>query len=189
MVSHKAMPIKELRSTDDIEEAGRDLARRWRQGDGVEPFLRKVEPELSQRVRDNNWSWESVARSLNHAGIIYQTGREWTGELLSQKIRAIRYKRRARTRSAVPDDSAASVSAPPASANGAPVTAMPTVRAVHQAELDKPCEEPEFRPATLLGWKRPAVPDVALASVSKPAARPVEAVDVDAVIARLIGKK
>ena len=90
------MPIKHPRHDTDIADFARELAGRWRQGDGVEPWLRALEPELSRKVRSERWSWESVARALNVAGIQYRTARAWSGTSLLQKITSIRYEARKR---------------------------------------------------------------------------------------------
>ena len=89
------MPIKLPRGDDEITQFAAELAGRWRQGDGVEPWLRMVEPEFSQKVRHERWSWESIARTLNLAGIVYGTGHPWTGRSLLRKITSVRYEARA----------------------------------------------------------------------------------------------
>jgi hypothetical protein len=183
------MPIKHLRSAHEIEETARDLARQWRQGDGVEPFLRRVEPELSRRVRNDNWSWETVARALNRAGITYQTGREWTGELLSQKIRVIRYKRRLRAGRAAVDDARASSPVISTTADATSATISQTLHRIDNAPLGETPEEPEFKPAYLIGgWKPKAIAESPVPVMRNREAKPAPEVDVDAVIARLIGK-
>jgi hypothetical protein len=177
------MPIKLTRDEDDIEVMAEALAQRWRRGDGIEPFLRGLETELSRRVREEHWSWESLALAFNRAGITYQSGRVWTGRTLGNKIRDIRFKMRARASIAI-SDARAKAPAAISVASGPPV-----IQEMRETLLDEAHGEPEFRPATLLGRKRPAATDAALARANRPAPPPAEAVDVDAVIARLIGKK
>ncbi len=176
------MPIKLTRDEDDIEVMAEALAQRWRRGDGIEPFLRDLEPELSRRVRDQHWSWESLALAFNRAGITYQSGRVWTGQTLGNKIRDIPFKMRVRASKAM-SDARANVPA-------ATVAAIVGPPAARDIPLDKTAEEPEFKPATLLSWKRPVGTEAIAARtrLKKPNAPP-ETVDVDAVIARLLGRK
>ena len=88
------MPIKHPRDETEIRQLAGDLAARWRRGDGVEPWLRSLEAELSGKVRHQRWSWESIARALNVAGITYETNRPWTGRSLLRKIATIRFEGR-----------------------------------------------------------------------------------------------
>src|ERR1019366_9893736 len=115
------MPVKHPRHDTDIEQFANDRAARWKQGDGVEPWLRTMEPELSRKVRSERWSGESVARALNVARIQYRTSRPWTGVSLLQKITSVRYEDRKRARRKSNDtlgtstwESSAPVSTPPA---------------------------------------------------------------------------
>jgi hypothetical protein len=162
----------------------RSWLRRWlSDGGGIEPFLRALEPELSRRVREEHWSWESLALAFNRAGITYQSGRVWTARTLGNKIRDIRFKMRVRTSKAMSD---ARVNAPAAISAG--IVGLPVVREMQDIPLNATTEDPEFKPATMLGWKRTATTDRTPVSVERTSATP-EPVDVDAVIARLIGKK
>src|SRR5208283_3747281 len=88
------MPKKHPRGEADISRLAGELAGRWQPGDGIEPWLQSVEPELSRKVRSERWSWESIARTLNVAGILYHTGRPWTGTSLLRKITSVRYESR-----------------------------------------------------------------------------------------------
>jgi hypothetical protein len=132
------MPKKHLRNDTDIGQFAEELAGRWQQGDGIEPWLRSVEPELSRKVRSERWSWESIARALNIAGILYQTGRPWTGYSLAQKITSIRYEGRQHVRRK------SDLQPQP---GAVPVPALPAAYAV-QAVLQPAPEAPD-RPATV----------------------------------------
>jgi hypothetical protein len=88
------MPIKHLRQETEIQLLAGDLAARWTPAEGIEPWLRDMEAELSAKVRHQRWSWEGIARALNAAGIIYATKRPWTGRSLLRKIAVIRFKSR-----------------------------------------------------------------------------------------------
>ena len=188
------MPIKHVRHDTEIERFADELAGRWRQGDGVEPFLRRLEPELSRMVRSENWSWESVARSLNGARIAYQSGRPWNGATLAQKMANIRHdgrKRSSRANSSTRTGERVETRSPtpgPEPRGNSPDPASPPAISPLVDE-----EEPEFAPATLLNWSGKRIIDRDNAPNRQPAptpapARDVAAVDVDAVLARLLGK-
>lgn len=188
------MPIKHLRHDTDIGQLAEELAGRWNQGHGVEPWLRSLEPELSRKVRSERWSWGSIARALNIAGILYQTGRPWTGLSLAKKIASIRYETRQQDRrnNALPHPMPAPVPAPsplPLPAAALPVLAVrtPAIETA-DAEMD---EEPEFRPAKLAShWSGTKI---VRQEVKPPETKPSPAQpptgDADEVIARLLGKK
>jgi len=184
------MPKKHLRDDADIGGLAEELAGRWQQGDGIEPWLRSLEPELSRKVRDERWSWESIARALNIAGILYQTARPWTGMSLLQKITSIRYEGRQHVRRKannlplpMPDSV---LPAPPA----APRALALDTPAIETADADVG-DEPEFRPAKLAShWSGTKIvrQGVKPPETKPPPAQPPTG-DADEVIARLLGKK
>ena len=187
------MPKKHLRGDTDIGSLAEELAGRWQQGDGVEPWLRTLEPELSRKVRHERWSWESIARALNIAGILYQTGRPWTGTSLLQKITSIRYEGRQhikRKGNDLPQPIPVPIppSLPiPSAAPAVFVADTPSIETA-DAEMD---EEPEFRPARLAShWSGTKI---VRQGVKPPETNPSSAQpptgDADEVIARLLGKK
>jgi hypothetical protein len=187
------MPKKHLRDDADIGGLAEELAGRWQQGDGVEPWLRSLESELSRKVRDERWSWESIARALNIAGILYQTGRPWTGTSLLQKITSIRYEGRRHARRKA-DDLPQSMPVPILPALPAPSAAPPAL-AVHTPAIETADvgvdDEPEFRPAKLAShWSGTKI---VRQEVKPPETKPSPAQpptgDADEVIARLLGKK
>jgi hypothetical protein len=173
------MPVKHPRHDTDIEQFANDLAGRWKQGDGVEPWLRTMEPELSQKVRTERWSWESVARALNAAGIQYRTSRPWTGVSLLQKITSVRYEVRKRARRKSADTRGTGTWEPPA-----PVSRPPT-----GAEFAIPDGELAFKPATLTGHGGRTVAETPAPPRKEPAPAPPPAIDVDAILARFTGSK
>jgi hypothetical protein len=173
------MPIKHPRHDTDIEQFANDLAGRWKQGDGVEPWLRTMEPELSRKIRTERWSWESVARALNAAGIQYRTFRPWTGVSLLQKITSVRYEDRKRARRKSTDTRGTSTWEPPA-----PVSIPPA-----GTEFAIPDGEPAFKPATLTGHGGRSAADMPAPRGKGPAPVPPPAIDVDAILARFTGSK
>jgi hypothetical protein len=173
------MPVKHPRHDTDIEQFANDLAGRWKQGDGVEPWLRTMEPELSRKVRTERWSWESVARALNAAGIQYRTSRPWTGVSLLQKITSVRYEDRKRARRKSTDTRGTSTWEPPASVSISPAG---TEFAVSDGEL-------AFKPATLTGHGGRTAAEMPAPPGKGPAPVPPPAIDVDAVLARFTGRK
>ena len=173
------MPVKHPRHDTDIEQFANDLAGRWKQGDGVEPWLRTMEPELSRKVRSERWSWESVARALNAAGIQYRTSRPWTGVSLLQKITSVRYEDRKRarrnstaTRGTSTWESSALGSTPP----------VGTEFAISGGDL-------AFKPAILIGHGGRTVAEMPTSPRKGPAPVPPPAIDVDAVLSRFTGRK
>jgi hypothetical protein len=173
------MPIKHPRHDTDIEQFANDLAGRWKQGDGVEPWLRTMEPELSRKIRTERWSWESVARALNAAGIQYRTFRPWTGVSLLQKITSVRYEDRKRARRKSTDTRGTSTWEPPA-----PVSIPPA-----GTEFAIPDGEPAFKPATLTGHGGRTAAETRAPPRKEPDPVPPPAIDVDAILARFTGSK
>src|ERR1019366_10803444 len=108
---------------------------------GGEPWLRTMEPELSRKVRTERWSWESVARALNAAGIQYRTSRPWTGVSLLQKITSVRYEELQRARRKSTDMRGTSTREP-----SAPISTPPA-----GTEFAIPYGELAFKPAALTG--------------------------------------
>ena len=178
-ISHQRMPIKHPRHDTDIEQFANNLAERWKQGDGIEPWLRTMEPELSRKVRSERWSWESVARALNAAGIQYRTSRPWTGVSLLQKITSVRYEGRNRARRKSGDTRGVSTWEPPA-----PVSTPPA--GTEFASLDG---ELAFKPAALTGHGGRTEAEMRTPPRREPAPVPPPAIDVDAILARFTGRK
>ncbi len=173
------MPVKHTRHDTDIEQFANDLAGRWKQGDGVEPWLRTMEPELSRKVRSERWSWELVARALNVAGIQYRTFRPWTGVSLLQKITSVRYEDRKRARRKSTDTRGTSIWEPPA-----PVSIPPA-----GTKFAIPDEELAFKPATLTGHGGRTAAETRASPWQEPALVRPPAIDVDAILARFTGRK
>ena len=189
------MPVKHPRHDTDIAAFARELAGRWRQGDGVEPWLRALEPELSRKVRSERWSWESVARALNAAGIQYRTARAWSGASLLQKITSIRYEARKRAGKTGVNPRRTGIWEPRATAILSATQVEVTPRPAPLAGTQPPAEDEdlEFKPAALMGHspRKPAETHLPPRPVGKDAAAPAPspAIDVNAVLARFTGQK
>jgi hypothetical protein len=138
-----------------------------------------VEPELSRKVRSERWSWESLARALNVAGIQYRTSRPWTGVSLLQKITSVRYEDRKRARRKNSDTRGDSTWEPPA-----PVSTPPA--GTEFASLD---EELAFKPAALTGQGGRTAAETRAPPRQEPALVRPPAIDVDAILARFTGSK
>lgn len=184
------MPIKHPRDETEIRRLAGDLAARWRRGDGVEPWLRSLEAELSGMVRQQRWSWESIARALNVAGINYETNRPWTGRSLLRKIATIRFEVR------LAQQNSASAPAAPQPQGAAGNSAQPGMASVPFPALSSLTTaigsatenaEPEFKPATLIRHSGSDPPEMRPLPKKQPAPSP--AIDVDAVLARFTGQK
>ena len=189
------MPVKHPRHDTDIADFARELAGRWRQGDGVEPWLRALEPELSRKVRSERWSWESVARALNAAGIQYRTARAWSGTSLLRKITSIRYEARKRAGKTDADPRRTGIWEPRAAATLSATHFEAAPRSAPLAGTQRPTEDKdqEFKPAALTrhGPRKPAETLLPPRPVRKDATAhtPSTAIDVDAVLARFTGQK
>jgi hypothetical protein len=188
----QTMPKKHLRDDTDIAGLAKDLAGRWQPGDGVEPWLRSLEPELSRKVRDERWSWESIARAMNIAGILYQTARPWTGTSLLQKITSIRYEGRQHVRRKGDD-----LSKPPAARIPSPAPETPPQPHAASVLTESPSdeedegdgviEEPKFQFVTLKrGVPAPKQPKPISTTPEQPAAK--KATD-EEILRRVFGKK
>jgi hypothetical protein len=154
------MPIKHPRDETEIRQLAKDLAARWRRGDGVEPWLRVLEPELSAKVRRQRWSWESIARALNVAGITYETNRPWTGRSLFRKIATIRFEGRL-----VRQDSASMPEPQGQQVQTVMVPALsPAILPPTGTQSVSKDDEPALKPATLIRHSAGNPPKTPLAS-------------------------
>jgi hypothetical protein len=182
------MSIKHPRNETEIRLFAENLAARWSRADGIEPWLRSLEHELSDKVRYQRWSWESIARTLNMAGITYETNRPWTGRFLLRKIATIRFERRlahqngASLPTAIQPDGPPSVTAQPAMVPALSAVPFP-VTGIQSATGD---EEPEFKPVTLIRHGERKPPETLPLPINEP--RPDPEIDVDAILARFTGK-
>jgi hypothetical protein len=183
------MPIKHPRDETEIRQLAKDLAARWRRGDGVEPWLRVLEPELSAKVRRQRWSWESIARALNVAEITYETNRPWTGRSLFRKIATIRFEGRLarQNKAAMPEPQGQpvqTVMVPALSPAIPPPTGTQSV-----SKDDEPAfkEEPTFRLVTLKGGHQPPGAQPSSNLPRREVSTPTEVSD-DEILRRVFGK-
>lgn len=203
------MPRKAPRPDHQVQLLAADLGRRWVAADGIEPWLRRNLARLTRLVRDDGWSWADVGRAMTTAGILYGTGKPWSGPLLQAKVGQVRTQLRRRER-----DRTARDSAPPP-----PVVApavMPAAAPRPALAAEPPGGEPEFqfvrfrsspptspRPAPFdpgeyvepprrtfpLGRLRGlGPPQASPVPAPTPQQQPAPAVDVDAVLARFRGE-
>ena len=176
------MPIKHPRNETEIRQFAENLAARWSRADGVEPWLRSLEHEFSEMVRHQRWSWEPIARTLNVAGITYETNRPWTGRSLLRKIATIRFESRlaqqnnASLPAALQPNGPPSIAAQPAMAPALSFAPFPATGN----------EEPEFKPVTLIRHGERKPPETIPLTKKEPGPDPV--IDVDAILARFTGR-
>ncbi len=78
-------PAKRAQSENEVAALAAQLGRDWQDGDLVLTWLRRHVVELTGLVQDQGWTWHQIGRALNEAGIMYRTGRPWTGRLLNKK--------------------------------------------------------------------------------------------------------
>jgi hypothetical protein len=183
------MPIKHPRTETEIRQFAEILAGRWSRADGVEPWLRSLEHELSEKVRHQRWSWESIARTLNTAGIIYETNRPWSGRSLLRKITTIRCESRLAQQNSASLPAALQPNGPPSigeePAMAPALSAVPfPATGIQSATGD---EEPEFKPVTLIRHGERKQPETIPLPKNEPGPDPV--IDVDAILAKFTGRK
>lgn len=182
------MTTRLARPDAQIEHLAAELKRRWVAADGVEPWLRRHVPRLTNLVRVEGWTWNDVARALTVAGITYATGRAWSGRQLAVKAAEVRLQlrtqeeRRSTKRKWTPIVADAgkveATMAPKAEPPPSPAeSAVPDLN-----DADPPRRT--FGVARPRGWTPPAQPSEPKAPA--PAAAPL--VDADAVLARFMGR-
>jgi hypothetical protein len=185
----RKMPIKRPRNETEVRLFAENLAARWSRADGVEPWLRSLEHELSEKVRHQRWSWESIARTLNMAGITYETNRPWTGRFLLRKIATIRFESRLAQQNSASLPAALQPNGPPSIAAQPPMapalSAVPfPATGIQSATGD---EEPEFKPVTLIRHGERKPPETLPLPKNEPGPDPV--IDVDAILAKFTGRR
>ena len=176
-----------------IEHLAADLKRRWVAADGIEPWLRRHVPRLTNLVRIEGWTWNDIARALTAAGITYATGRPWSGRQLAVKAAEVRLQLRARDerRRRLPECKWTPIVAEASGAEATVLTeAVPEATLPQASTLDVGIAEPRHRTFGLArprGWTSGPIPHSATA---QPPAAPMSAppVDVDAVLARFMGR-
>lgn len=202
---------KRARLDAEITVLAARLGTDWTPGDAVEPWLRRHVDELTDLVRDRDWSWADIGRALDLAGIRYASGRPWTGPHLIRKAKKARDRNarkaaakaeRTRTAAAPLADVLRAVlgasAAAPAPARQAPHPAIrsapaPAAKpaAVPRLALDaEPADqEPEFQ---LVRHRSPPavvpMPTPPASAAPAPTPAPPPKVDVDAVLRRFRGE-
>lgn len=137
---------KPARAQADIEALAARWHAEWTPHDGIEPWLRRHLTELTTLVRADRWSWDGLARALNEAGILYATGRPWSGRGLCDKVNTLRLRQRRASLSLKPHDVIATVR----EALGATAGNFNTVN-IHLAGAMAPSSQapaPQHRPST-----------------------------------------
>jgi hypothetical protein len=187
-------PEKRPRDRDELEEQAGIFGRDWRAGDRVMTWLNRREGrsgELSRLVEDG-WSWADIGRAMHLAGITYRTGEPISAAILRKKASEARVA--ARAKSAPPQGIVLSNTAapvvPPVQQQAPPRPSAALV-SLPPAETDFPIqdEEPEFKPATLIGHSGRKPPAALPPPKKQPVAAPSPTIDVDAVLARFTGRK
>jgi hypothetical protein len=166
----------------------------WTPGEDIRTWLRKNNLIMLELVH-GGWSWAALAVVLTKAGITYRTGKAWTTDSLRQEAtRATApLKGYARRRK---EDAAMIVRKPTIEE---PLIAAPQIAeawrqedsqivAEAQTDLITTDDEPEFKFAKLANWSGDnSLPTTRLPP--KAESDPVPVRDIDAIVARLLGKK
>jgi len=176
------MPYKRTPTDPEIDELAARFKPLWRSGEVVRPWLRKHGVMLTGLVHDD-WSWASVAAALTRAGITYRTGHPWQAEVLRAEVgKARKPLKGALARAAVIQHAT-----PPAAVVTAPATAG-DAGAGAGVGMGADADEPEFKFAKLANWSGTPYAPIKRPQPAPPV-EPLPAADVDAVIARLLGRK
>lgn len=65
-------------------------------------------PRLQRMIRDDSWSWSDIGRAMTLAGVLYESGKPWTGTLLMVKAAQARKQIRDRADRLPPSEASAS---------------------------------------------------------------------------------
>lgn len=95
---HLDMPRNHLRLEQDIANLAAELRRTWIPSQSTKSWQRRQLPRIYRLVQEGNFEWADVAAALNMASIMHETGRAWTGRMLSAKTAQVRIQLRARKR-------------------------------------------------------------------------------------------
>ena len=79
------MVKKHPRPDTDIARLADTLRESWKPHLGIEPWLRRRVARFTRMVQNERWSWDDIGRAMTLAGIVYGSGKPWTGGLLSKK--------------------------------------------------------------------------------------------------------
>lgn len=183
-------PEKRPRHRDELEQQAGTFGRDWRAGDRVMTWLNRHEGragELSRLVEDG-WSWADIGRAMHLAGITYRTGAPISAAILRKKASEARAA--ARTKSAPPWGAIPDTDAPePPVQQQAPPLPSPVSLAPAGTDFPIRDEEPEFKPATLVGHSGRKPPETLPLTAKEPVPAPSPTIDVYEVLARFTGRK
>jgi hypothetical protein len=70
----------------------------WVPAMGIEPWLRRRVARFTRLVQSEGWSWDDIGQAMTQAGIVYGSGKPWTGGLLSRKAARLRSQARQQPR-------------------------------------------------------------------------------------------
>jgi len=80
------MPVKRRHTEAEITALAERFRESWREGNVMRSWLRAHADELRHLVQHEDWSWANLGKALMAAGIIYRTGKPWTGENLRRGV-------------------------------------------------------------------------------------------------------
>lgn len=92
------MPRSHLRLEQDIADLAAELRRTWIPSQSIESWQRRQLPRIYRLVQEGDFGWADVAAALNMASIMHETGRPWTGQMLTAKTAQVKTQLRARKR-------------------------------------------------------------------------------------------
>ena len=88
------MVKKAPRPAAHITRLADTLRESWWPHFGIEPWLRRRVGRFTRMVQSEGWSWDDIGRAMTQAGIVYGSGKPWTGGLLSRKAARLRSQAR-----------------------------------------------------------------------------------------------
>ena len=87
----RLMPKPATFTPAEISALADRLRENWRPGSQLAPWLRDNADRLTKLNREERFSWAAVAAALNEVGILYRTGKPWTGPNLAKAVSEFRY--------------------------------------------------------------------------------------------------
>ena len=196
----RGRPPKRVRSEAEIQELARRFAADWVEGDNVETWLNWHEGEKAElgELIVRGWTWSDVSRAMHAAGIHYRTGRPIPDETLRAKVYRIRRRNSPdagpvrSARKAKPAVQRQSIGIPPLPSPESKPAFRPPAEVPSDLILSDADEDLNLvlRPVSLRNSggpspRKPPSPPPPNPPLNPPPKKPI---DVDAVIARLLGK-
>ncbi len=143
------MPLKRLRTAQEVTSLAKRLQARWIPGEPLRPWLRRNADTLLKLVH-GGWSWADIANALEEGGIKYRTEKKWTASWLQSDFHRARMplKGYGHRKARIPSEAV-----PAVRATAAPLTAVTSVPPARSGDATgEEFAEPEFKLARFIDW-------------------------------------